>query len=615
MSIWLYQFWLFGFTSAKNWGRGPRTWNATNLGFLDWRSSIDSATKWPDSPESGAQGQTTKFPESHDAGSTDDAGPCQFCRWSLHPEYYLSTYTHANESDNASESSSESEFDGEHWPESWKAPPFDERPKENLESNDFSSINMSHMPVSVTAIVKAAKSSPNGLLEEAIGFSIMGRNASLLCDLLLRAGEANLELSKLNPFHLAISYLDGSKTCCLILGVLHSYAPVEWRRGISQRNSNDLGHTLLDTLMITILRNHTSVSPATVDNALKKSHIFPGQETDICGRWDADSQCYHELLLSGKPAIPSKWKHKFCHTSAQAVCHCIAEMNNWSISLEAPSGLFLSYCSYCGAKLQLSSLHALIMTSFYLATAGYENEDLFGSISCLLNLLTCGIDPQRTSTISLPTLLGAQEGDSCSHEDFTLAEFAEGLVRESADAWPEITKTGWQILCHILRVVEEIHDGFPLDSNSQSECGDSTESESDEIEDGTTAPGFRLSCSHHEGRGPEGNIIFGKDRTLGHLWAAAQAELLTHRRQCDEDPWTSEKFDLPGVLKCLRERETPSIPLVRGLMMRPYCMCGFFKDCFSTKPPTQTSACLSYISNMNHDWRETLIDDALRGWE
>jgi hypothetical protein len=247
------------------------------------------------------------------------------------------------------------------------------------------------------------------------------------------------------------------------------------------------------------------------------------------------------------------------------------------------------------------------MTSFYLATAGYENEDLFGAISCLLNLLTCEIDPQETSTISLPTLLGAQEGDSCSHEDFTPAEFAEGLIQESVDTWPEITKTGWQILCNILRVAEEIHDGFPFDSDRQSECGDGTESESDESEDGSTASGFRLSCSHHEDCIDEGTIIFRKHRTLGHLWAAAQTELLTHRRQCNEDPWTSENFDLPSVLKCLKERTMPSIPLVRELMMNPYCMCGFFKDYYSFSSPTRDDACSSDISNMDHYSRETLI--------
>jgi hypothetical protein len=140
----------------------------------------------------------------------------------------------------------------------------------------------------VSAVVKAVKSSPNALLEEAIGFSIMGRNASLLYDLLQKAKDTNLVSSNLNPFHLATSYLDGSKTCCLILNILFNEAPVEWRQDLRKHNSNDLGHTLLDTLMITILRNHTFVSPGTVDNTLKRRHIFPGQEADICGRWDAD---------------------------------------------------------------------------------------------------------------------------------------------------------------------------------------------------------------------------------------------------------------------------------------------------------------------------------------
>ena len=605
MSIWLYEFWLFGFTTAKNWGCGPQTRNATNLRFPDRKSSsINSAARLPGPPESGTQNQSTNFPESHDVGSTDVAGPFQFCRWSVHTEYCTASDSHY-----VSESSSKSEFDGGGWQESQKAPTFEERLKETLESNDFSSINLSQVPLLVPAIVKAVKSSPNELLEEAIGFSIMGRNASLLYDLLQKAREANLVTSNLYPFHLATSYLDGSKTCCLIVAILFIHSPGQWRWD-KEANSNDLGHTLLDTLMITILRNHTSTSPGTVDHALKRNHTFPGQETDICGRWDADSPCYQQLLLSGKSAIPSNWKHNFCHTSAQAVCHCITEIDNLGIRLGAPSGLFLNHCSYCGAKLQLSSLHSLIMTSFYLATAAHEDEDLFGAISCLLKLLTCEIDPRQTSNISLPMLLGVAERDTCTHQDFTPAEFAEGLLRESGDAWPEITKTGWKILCHILRLAKEIHDGFPLDFDNQNESEDFTgRRSSDEGEDSRTDPGFSLSCSHHEDFRPE--KVFRKDKTLGHLWAAAQTELLTHRRQCEEDTWTSEKFDLPGVLKCLEKRSIPSIPLVKESMMRPYCACGHFELPFSISSPNRTTACSHDFSNMVRFSRETCIDEDL----
>jgi hypothetical protein len=538
-----------------------------------------------------------------------EAGPCQFCRWSRHLDYYMPTPSSLeNESDAVSESSSESESDTEHWPKSWKDPPFEERLKENLESNGFSSINLSQVPLCVSTIVKVIKSSPNQLLEEAIGFSIMSRNPPLLRDLLQKAKGAKLVPSNLYPFHLAISYLDGSKACCMIFKELFFHAPFEWRRGTG--DTNDLGHTLLDSLMITILRNHTSVSPGTVDHALRTRHLFPGQEVDICGRWDADSQCYQELLLSGKSTIPSNWKHKFCHTSAQAVYHCIAKMHNYSVDLEAPSGLFLNHCSHCGAKLQLSSLHTLIVTSFYLATAGCQDEDLFGMICCLLSLLVCKVNPLKASRISLPILLVAQTGDTCSHKDYTPAKFAECLTDGILDMWPELTKTGWRVLCHILRVAEEIWDGFRYEFDSESESGGGSHSDSeDESEDNSTDPKFLLSCSHHEFWESMRNRAFGKDRTLGHLWAAAQTELLTHRRQREEDPWTSQKFDLPGVLKCLEERAVPSIPLVRGLMMKPYCACGFFEDHYSSTAPTRIEACSSHISNMNQYLRETLINE------
>ena len=538
------------------------------------------------------RGQTSNSSERHDFGPMCDAGPYQFCRWSRH----------YRESD---ESSYESESDGEYWPESWKDPPFEERLKENLESNGFSSINLSQVPLSISAVVKAIKSSPNQLLEEAIGFSIMGRNVPLLHDLLQKAQEAEFVPSNLNPFHLATSYLDGSRTCCLILEELFNFAPTEWQRRMVDGYTNDLGHTILDNLMITVLRSHTSVSLGTADNSLKTRHLFPGQEVDICGRWDADSQCYQKLLLSGRSTIPSDWKHKFCHTSAQAVYHCIAKMDANPVRLNAPSGLFLNYCSHCGAKLQLTSLHTLIMTSFYLATAGCKDEDLFGMICCLLSLLACDVNPLETSTILLPILLIALTGDTCSHKDYTPAEFAECLAAETSDTWPELTKTGWQVICHILRVAEAIWNGYRNGFDSESKSGVTNLSDSEyESEDGSSDPSFLLSCSHHENWKSK---AFGRGRILGHLWAAAQTELLTHRRQREEDPWTSDKFDLPFALKCLEERAIPSIPLVRGLMMKPYCACGLFEGHICFTAPTRDEACFSYISNMNRYLRETLI--------
>jgi hypothetical protein len=65
-----------------------------------------------------------------------------------------------------------------------------------------------------------------------------------------------------------------------------------------------LNHTDLDNLMIAILKAHSSCTPAMADEAFKKEHRFAGEEVDICGRWDADSDCIRHLQASGSPTIP-----------------------------------------------------------------------------------------------------------------------------------------------------------------------------------------------------------------------------------------------------------------------------------------------------------------------
>jgi hypothetical protein len=69
--------------------------------------------------------------------------------------------------------------------------------------------------------------------------------------------------------------------------------------------TNELGHTVLDNLMISILKSHTDCLPGTVDEAFNKQKRFSGEEVDICGRWDADSAHIRTLLARGESRIPS----------------------------------------------------------------------------------------------------------------------------------------------------------------------------------------------------------------------------------------------------------------------------------------------------------------------
>jgi hypothetical protein len=596
MSVWLYQFWTFGFTTAKYWGRGPQTWNAMSLGFMDSQPTfLNSSADASYQPHRNSQGFMSDDLGRHHFEETSGAAPSQLCCWSIHRDYYSASSSEC-------ESDPKDEILGPKWPKAWEEPPFQERLRENLESNAFSSINVNHLPMSISAIAKAAKSSSNELLEEAIGFSIIGRNFSLLHDLLMKAKVAKLKISNLYPFHLAASYLDGSRSCCVILNTLLHHAPHKWTREIRRGSYvNDFGHTILDNLMITILRNHSSISPGTIDDALRTDRRFLGQEVDICGRWDADSQCYRELLLNGKFTVPFEWKHKFCHTSAQAIYHCITVLDNYVVNLRAPSGLFLKHCTHCGVKLQLSPLHTLVLTCFYLGTAGCQNEDLFGMICCLLSLLAAQVRPWVTAMLSLPMLLGVDEGDTCSHKELSPAELAKCLSKDTINKWPDITRTGWQIFYHILRIAEE---------NEEEESQSESESEKDMDEARKSEDlGFPLNCFDHAEIGIRGG--FGRDRTLGHLWAAAQTELLTYRRRHGDDPWTSENFHLDGVLRSLKEGIELSIPLVGESMMNPYCACGFFDGSSSSNPPCRSVACSLYFSNLNDPSQTTYIDDGI----
>src|SRR5436190_5182033 len=90
------------------------------------------------------------------------------CRWSIHVE---SESAFVDEDDTGPNNEGLGE-----WPESWKQPPIHERLRNNLESNDFSSISERELPAAVPTIARAIGRSPNELLEESFAFTIMGRN-------------------------------------------------------------------------------------------------------------------------------------------------------------------------------------------------------------------------------------------------------------------------------------------------------------------------------------------------------------------------------------------------------------------------------------------------------
>ena len=612
MSTWLYQFWLFSFRTAKHWGRGPRNWTADLLGFDNFQEATSNLSPnthgLTDTPDSAMH-------SPRDIAVSDVARaylpPSSLCRWAIHIEQ--APYEPLPESSAEATYNPYDESTWKAWEGSYKGPSFDETLTNGLESNDFSTLRASDLPVAVPHIARAARQSPGELLVESFGFSIMGRNANLILELsekLDGVDEPNLE--GFYPFHLATSYLDGSQTCCNVLDLLISMLPPSV--SLRQTYTNNLGHTILDNLMITILRSHTSIVPGLVDDIWQREKRFTGEEVDICGRWDADSDCVRSLLAQGEAAIPFEWKHKFCHTSAQTICHCITTifLPSFAPDINTPSGLFVKRCLHCGLKLQLTPLHTLVLTAFALARQGAAGEDLFGILACALCILWNGADASSTAQISLDALWHAEQVDQCSHEELPASALAERLENLFQDTWNEEIQTGWKILCFILHsshkewTLEKRRRKGIFDENAMEIKGDSEH----DSEDYSLGLAFEDECCEKG----KGTCYFGRNKHLGVIHAAIQTELVTYRRLTEGDLWTSTNFNMEELLRSLQHGERPRIGLVEKNLMKEFCRCGTFcDDRWSCVGADQ--ACASYFMNMDIWSRANFIDMPDRGYE
>lgn len=606
--MWLYQFWLFSFKTAKYWGQGPRFWNADNLGFLDCGSSnFNNVPSLPTTPDT-AMGELTHPSAPYNLDSEDQAinreraipEPSSLCRCSIHYECDVH-YEPLPESIPESAPDAEDDKDWETWPEAWKDHPFQNRLVNGLAANDFSSIRADGLPIAVPQIVKATERSPDELFKDAFAFSIMSRNEILVADNLEKLYENNVDVSGLYPLHLATSYLDGARACCNIFNLLvDSNLGTKTLREFRQFLENEFGHTVLDNLMIAILKAHTSTQPCTVNKDLKDEHRFVGEEVDICGRWDADSECFRSLLAQGKSGIPLSWKHKFCHTSIQTVCHCIYRgYLHYEDAFFGPSGLFLNHCSGCGLKMQLSPCHTLVMIACQLASTGRPGEDLFGIIACFLCLLRFGADATTPKEISIQALFQQCADDQCAHEQLTPAGLANYVPADLVRTWPAEVKVGWRIFCLLLESARGSEVSYQRDEEPSNEGYPSAGYNGDEYNLFNFDKSYCFHCRY-----PEAEIyktLFWGQKKLGILRAAVQAELLTYRRPSLGDPWISENLNLPTVLGVL-ENKVPitSIGFISRDLLKPFCYCGSFK---ATGPEAIDSkdVCKEYCSNMD-EW-------------
>lgn len=611
MSTWLYHFWLFSFKTAKYWGRGPQSWTADILGLDEFRPEKPVVVSSPATSMSQNTPRSINMIDDELYESTTIPSP--LCRWSIHvPSVHYQRIVSPPQSPPAHIDLD----DEESWPP-WSASDLDkdvtQKLNDGLERNTFTNIRPSELPIAMDQIVRAVKQSPQEMHQEALAFGIMSRNLELVENVIDKIMNSNTSINGLYPFHLAIAYLDGSKVCCNILDVLVFEIPLR------QYYVNDLGHTVLDQIMITILKSHTSCTPSVVDSFFKNQKRFEGAEVDVCGRWDADSPCVRELLAKGDSSIPFGWKHMFCHTSVQAIYHIIGTVfgPHLRADINTPSGLFTRRCSNCGLKLQLLPLHALVMVGFHLSESGCKGENLFGILACLLCLLSYGADPRLKADISLQSLWGEQDTDRCSHEEVDPIELIENFVASYTYKWSKEITAAWNVNVYVLRQSrgqwkEEAKSDASVTTDKFDNFTVYSDEDSDDDEEEVVHVSLPAYCSCKD---DEVNY-FAHRRSLATLWAAVKTELLTYRRLAEDHAWLSRYFNINTLEKGLIQGNKVTIPLLEEAMVKPYCKCGNFVE----KVPGCTvtdEACAFYFSNME-DWNRTTFitspEDRVEWW-
>lgn len=528
--------------------------------------------------------------------------PTQLCNWSIHVDFSGSDWE--SESDYGDQFDIEDESTWREWDDQCDRDLISTI-TEGLQANAFTTHQAEDLPIAIDHIVKTVSGSTEGAEVEAIGFAIMTRNVDALVELLKNEALDPKTVADISPLHLAAKFLDGSKTCCQVMNSLLQCGNHMISRKISY--TDNLGLTVLDTLFISILRSHSSVTPRVLGvNSTAPGSLFEGADVDICGRWDADSPCVRHLHATGETTIPSAWKHVFCHTSAQAVCHCITAIftdlrHHDTIST---SGLFQKRCRCCGLRLEMGPLHAFVLVTFYLASAGMPGETLFGMLACLVCLLTFRADPSSVAEISIPAIFETGETDECQHRAFTAAGFASAVPDVVVSAWTPEIQLGWKAIKGLLDHCVERYNRSDIDGSSDGD--DSLDSD---------PQNFGKDCLHRihdfERELEFIQIVKCGDARLGAIWAAVQVELLTYRRLKQEDPWLSSMFDMRNVIEGLQANDESflkDLVTVHGEYgLRKFSRCGLFFQAEDVGCARIEEACTTPFADFEDRKRTTFI--------
>lgn len=552
-----HDFFLRGFLIAKYWGRKiPR--------------GIINPAAAPLSPEllsSGSSGAVSLLADSSSPSASQISGglqaPSLLCGW---PDYEIraSAVEVPEEDEEVPEENEEVRHS------STKA--LQDSLKQSIFSGDFSSTPGGDLPLEQEAIWESLRTGGPTMFVDVWKLAIMSGNPDLIADLNHRGGSWD-DVAKVHPYHLAAAFLDGSRLDCVVL------APMLFMVPAFQFNIDDSGHSILDAFFVSILRSHTRIDPGTVSHHYRAEGRFPGEEKDICGRWDVHTPEIRELHRQGHIRIPDRWKHPFCHTSLRAVCHNLIAVFT-RVGGTPPfecSALFVRQCKHCNTEFRLGPLHLVVVTAFFMGHMGIQGETLFGALSIAVCMMHFGLDPRSKAPVAIYEICDSEDSQNCHHPELSAAELMRALPASAIETWPEVAQIGWECLyetfAHRERSVGEFEKEFEAAWGATSD-----ESDRVTIEERFHIPPCVKAHQQTVSVIPCGQMPCLEPR-MGQLWALIQAELLTYRRSGVEDPWISDNFSMKELIPWLRgETDELNMPLVTDNMLAPHSRCGWFHN-------------------------------------
>ncbi|KAF5582779.1 hypothetical protein FPCIR_9366 [Fusarium pseudocircinatum] len=596
MVNYFHDYFLHSFVLAKNWGETMRNLNSTET-FALTPQTRDTHSSWTPS----AFLNFSSGPSSPDVSRSIDISvpPTQLCKWSIH----ISSKAYSFSDPTAATSASNSQ------PLADPEPTFVDSLRQSMASNDFTTTPKADLPLAQDMITRSLEENPAALQLDAWKLAIMAGNTELLDQLWLENEDVPDGIKGIYPLHLAASFLNGGKKCCGVFTELCDMLPSTFA---FYHNLDDNGHTILDALVVAVLRSHTNVQPGDVSYGFNSPNRFPGEENDICGRWDAESPTVRELFKQGYARIPKKWKHPFCHTAVQAICHSIVTIfaSPASPNINTQSGLFVRRCTACGSELRLRPLHTLIVTAFHLAQQGMPGETLFGALAMMVCLIALGADVSIGANISVEEILMSSDTGQCRHTQLSPLDLMKAVPGDVIDAWSDSCRLGWGCLTGALSLAVSQQD--------QERSGRSHRSSSLSTDEtpGTPASSFSESLDHEwcwsrfqEEYHDDWLKLPCNGRRIGLLWASIQTELLTYRRVRDGDSWISKNFSMKALNAWLEENDAELLmPIAQNRMFKEHTRCGWFGDALDFLCPIAEEVCTEHFMNMDIYSRTSYIE-------